>query len=69
MFSGPEEAIRHLHELIQPNDLVLIKGSRAVGMDQIVTQITQEKVDTYGLSAYPRYHQLFHRRDVGQTPD
>ena len=40
-FSGPEEAIRHLHELIQPNDLVLIKGSRAVGMDKIVTEITQ----------------------------
>lgn len=39
-FDGPDEAIHHLHTLIQRDDLVLIKGSRAVGMDQIVTEIT-----------------------------
>jgi len=40
-FDGPDDAIRHLHQLIQPNDLVLIKGSRALGMDRIVTEISQ----------------------------
>ncbi len=35
-----EEAITHLQELIQPQDLVLVKGSRAVGMDRIVAGIS-----------------------------
>lgn len=40
-FEGADEAIRHLPQIIQPDDLVLIKGSRAVGMDRIVTEISQ----------------------------
>ena len=40
-FDGADEAIRALRELIQPGDLVLIKGSRAVGMDRIVSEISQ----------------------------
>ncbi len=42
-FDGPDEAIRALRSLIQPDDLVLIKGSRAVGMDRIVTEISQRE--------------------------
>lgn len=34
------QAITHLRELLQPHDLVLVKGSRAVGMDEIVAAIT-----------------------------
>jgi len=41
MFADATEAIRQLQALIQPGDLVLIKGSRAVGMDRIVTEITR----------------------------
>jgi UDP-N-acetylmuramoyl-tripeptide--D-alanyl-D-alanine ligase len=40
MLSTAEEVIARLHELIEPKDLILIKGSRAVGMDRIVTNIT-----------------------------
>ena len=40
MFESASEAIERLQTLIQPNDLVLIKGSRAVGMDRIVTEIS-----------------------------
>ncbi len=35
-------AIGLLKEILQPKDMVLIKGSRAVGMDQIVTGLSQE---------------------------
>ena len=35
-----EQAIDRLQELIQPDDLVLVKGSRAVGMDRIVAGIS-----------------------------
>ena len=34
-----EDAIALLHELLQPNDVVLVKGSRAIGMEQVVTEI------------------------------
>ncbi len=37
-----ETAIRILKELAQPHDLLLVKGSRAVGMERIVPEITQE---------------------------
>jgi UDP-N-acetylmuramoyl-tripeptide--D-alanyl-D-alanine ligase len=40
MFESADEAIERLRALIQPDDLVLIKGSRAVGMDRIVTEIS-----------------------------
>ena len=40
MFESADEAIERLKVLIQPDDLVLIKGSRAVGMDRIVTEIS-----------------------------
>jgi len=35
-------AIRFSAAIVRPNDLVLVKGSRAVGMDTIVTEITGE---------------------------
>lgn len=35
-----DEVIDALHHLIQPKDLILIKGSRAVGMDHIAARIT-----------------------------
>lgn len=41
MLSTSEEAIAKLHDLIEPHDLILVKGSRAVGMDQIVAEITR----------------------------
>ncbi len=36
-----EAAIARLRELVQPNDLVLVKGSRAVGMDVIVAALSR----------------------------
>lgn len=39
-FDDADAAIHHLRSVIQPDDLVLIKGSRAVGMDRIVTEIS-----------------------------
>ena len=41
--STDDAAIALLREILQPQDMVLIKGSRAVGMDQIVTRLSQEK--------------------------
>jgi UDP-N-acetylmuramoyl-tripeptide--D-alanyl-D-alanine ligase len=38
-----DSAITLLREQLQPEDMVLIKGSRAVGMDRIVTELSQEK--------------------------
>lgn len=43
IFDGATEAILRLREVIQPGDMVLIKGSRAVGMDRIVTEISRQK--------------------------
>ena len=37
-----DDAIALLRDLLQPQDMVLIKGSRAVGMDRIVTELTTE---------------------------
>ncbi|MBX3051174.1 MAG: UDP-N-acetylmuramoyl-tripeptide--D-alanyl-D-alanine ligase [Caldilineaceae bacterium] len=42
MFENADDAIEKLRRLVQPNDLVLIKGSRAVGMDRVVTEISQQ---------------------------
>ncbi len=39
-FASAEEAIRFLEQTIGPEDLVLVKGSRAVGMDRIVAAIS-----------------------------
>ena len=36
------DAIDMLHRIVRPGDLVLVKGSRAVGMDTIVAEITGE---------------------------
>ena len=36
---GPEATVALLRSLIQPDDLVLVKGSRAIGMESIVTEI------------------------------
>ncbi len=38
-----DSAIALLRSLLQPQDMVLIKGSRAVGMDRIVTGLSREK--------------------------
>lgn len=40
MMAGPDDTVALLREIVQPGDLVLIKGSRAVGMDVIVPEIT-----------------------------
>ncbi len=37
-----ETAVQILKKLAQPQDLLLVKGSRAVGMERIVPEITQE---------------------------
>ena len=37
-----ETAVRILKEMAQPQDLLLVKGSRAVGMERIVPEITQQ---------------------------
>jgi UDP-N-acetylmuramoyl-tripeptide--D-alanyl-D-alanine ligase len=39
LFPTHEEAIAHLQQYIAQDDLVLVKGSRAVGMDTIVAEI------------------------------
>jgi UDP-N-acetylmuramoyl-tripeptide--D-alanyl-D-alanine ligase len=37
-----EEAVALIHRTIHSNDLVLVKGSRALGMDQIVPAISRD---------------------------
>jgi UDP-N-acetylmuramoyl-tripeptide--D-alanyl-D-alanine ligase len=39
MFETDREAVAYLRETMRPNDIVLVKGSRAVGMDVVVAQI------------------------------
>ncbi len=41
ILTSADEVIAHLQTLIQPGDLILVKGSRAVGMDRIVSEITR----------------------------
>ncbi|MCB9158379.1 MAG: hypothetical protein H6644_00720 [Caldilineaceae bacterium] len=36
-------AIALLKEILRPDDLVLVKGSRAIGMERIVTDITASR--------------------------
>ena len=38
-----ETAVEILRSLMRPQDLVLVKGSRAVGMDRIVAEITLDQ--------------------------
>ncbi|MBK8047384.1 MAG: hypothetical protein IPK16_09855 [Anaerolineales bacterium] len=40
MMAGPDDTVALLREIVRPGDLVLVKGSRAVGMDVIVPEIT-----------------------------
>jgi UDP-N-acetylmuramoyl-tripeptide--D-alanyl-D-alanine ligase len=40
VMSNADEAIALLSEQLQPDDMVLVKGSRAVGMEQIVAALT-----------------------------
>lgn len=49
MFAHAEEAIAQLNGIIQPKDLVLVKGSRAVGMDDVVQGIREENPEKQGL--------------------
>jgi UDP-N-acetylmuramoyl-tripeptide--D-alanyl-D-alanine ligase len=42
MFDDAAGAIAQLRALIQPGDLILVKGSRAVGMDDVVQNIHEE---------------------------
>lgn len=42
-FKAFEETIEFLHATLKANDLVLVKGSRAVGMETIATQISVTK--------------------------
>jgi UDP-N-acetylmuramoyl-tripeptide--D-alanyl-D-alanine ligase len=39
MVHSDREAVDFLRDALRPNDLVLVKGSRAVGMDAIVADI------------------------------
>ncbi len=39
ILADDQRAVNFLHQILQPDDLVLVKGSRAVGMDFIVSQI------------------------------
>ncbi|MEM7531584.1 MAG: UDP-N-acetylmuramoyl-tripeptide--D-alanyl-D-alanine ligase [Chloroflexota bacterium] len=41
MMNDDQQAIALLKERLQPNDIALVKGSRAVGMEDIVKQITR----------------------------
>lgn len=43
-----EEAIRLVRQLVRPHDLVLVKGSRAVGMDRIVPAISRDEAPYTG---------------------
>ncbi len=47
-----EEAVVLIQRAIHPNDLVLVKGSRAVGMDRIVPAISRDD----GVEAAPAQH-------------
>jgi UDP-N-acetylmuramoyl-tripeptide--D-alanyl-D-alanine ligase len=41
-FAKAADAVPYLRELIQPNDLVLLKGSRGIGLDTIITKLESE---------------------------
>ncbi len=41
-FHDAQEAAEHIKELVQPGDTVLVKGSRAMGMEVIVNALTGE---------------------------
>lgn len=47
------EAIDMLRRIVRPGDLVLVKGSRAVGMDTIVAEITGEAASVTATSQEP----------------
>ena len=38
-----EEALSLLSDLVRPDDLILIKGSRAVGMEEIVSGLSARR--------------------------
>jgi UDP-N-acetylmuramoyl-tripeptide--D-alanyl-D-alanine ligase len=39
-FSSPEDAVTHLSRVLGPQDSVLVKGSRALGLDRIVVALS-----------------------------
>ncbi|MHB0968375.1 MAG: UDP-N-acetylmuramoyl-tripeptide--D-alanyl-D-alanine ligase [Thermoanaerobaculia bacterium] len=41
-FAKAADAVPYLRELIQPGDLVLLKGSRGIGLDTIITKLESE---------------------------
>jgi len=41
MFDGVEDAVKKLKEIIKKDDLILVKGSRVVGLDKIVEEISK----------------------------
>lgn len=47
---GPDETIALLRKIIRPDDLVLVKGSRAVGMETIVSEIVIHDPETLSSS-------------------
>jgi UDP-N-acetylmuramoyl-tripeptide--D-alanyl-D-alanine ligase len=48
-FTGSEEAAAHIREIVTPKDTVLVKGSRAMQMEQIVAALTGEPTgDAHG---------------------
>jgi UDP-N-acetylmuramoyl-tripeptide--D-alanyl-D-alanine ligase len=44
MTKSSEEAVQLIQRAVHPNDMVLVKGSRALGMDQIVPAISRDGV-------------------------
>jgi UDP-N-acetylmuramoyl-tripeptide--D-alanyl-D-alanine ligase len=48
LLEDEQQAIRFLQQELHPNDLVLVKGSRAVGMDQIVSHLVNGAEFTHG---------------------
>jgi UDP-N-acetylmuramoyl-tripeptide--D-alanyl-D-alanine ligase len=42
IFASTEEAATQIHSLVHPGDTILVKGSRAMAMEQIVAALTGE---------------------------
>jgi UDP-N-acetylmuramoyl-tripeptide--D-alanyl-D-alanine ligase len=48
MFADDQHAVAFLRQELHPNDLVLVKGSRAVGMDMVVAELAVRRESVAG---------------------